>query len=100
MDAQADSASLGRIVNHSLHPNATVKAFEVDGLPRLALISTKNISVGEEITFNYGVRDLLSLHHNPWLAEDPAGRLGCENCVKRFTNIAALNGHNDAFHNH
>ncbi|KAH9421571.1 Histone-Lysine N-Methyltransferase ash1l [Dermatophagoides pteronyssinus] len=43
-----------RFLNHSCLPNAKSYLFAVDGHWRLAIFSMRNISVGEELTIDYG----------------------------------------------
>ncbi|KAK2723147.1 hypothetical protein QYM36_001728 [Artemia franciscana] len=49
----------GRLVNHKANedgPNLKSKALVVDGLKRPFLIATRDITAGEELYFDYGVR--------------------------------------------
>ena len=48
------------MVNDSTFPNAVMKVVVVDGAPHLCLFAVKEISPGDEITFDYGVPNL------PW----------------------------------
>lgn len=45
--------NLSRFINHSCQPNAKIDKWVVNGLPCLALFSTRNINPEEEITFDY-----------------------------------------------
>jgi len=46
----------GRLVNHSKrYKNCKVQALDVNGEPRLCLFATRDIEVGEELLFDYGV---------------------------------------------
>ncbi|KAK0406846.1 hypothetical protein QR680_018841 [Steinernema hermaphroditum] len=47
-----------RYVNHSCSPNCEIKPVEVDGTIRLALFADKDISIGEELTFHYGMESI------------------------------------------
>lgn len=51
--------NISRFFNHSCEPNAELQCWTVDGVKRIGIFSIKNISPGEEITFNYGP----SYHH-------------------------------------
>lgn len=42
-----------RYVNHSCDPNCRVEKWTVDGIPRMAFITSRNISGGEELTIDY-----------------------------------------------
>ncbi|XP_059184722.1 uncharacterized protein LOC131967990 [Centropristis striata] len=58
VDAAKEDGSLGRLVNDDhLNPNAKMKYLTVEGKPHLCLFATRDISPGEEITYNYGESD-------------------------------------------
>lgn len=46
---------LGRLVNHSWHPNSKTKVIMVDGTPHLCFFALRDIEIGEEILYDYGV---------------------------------------------
>ena len=46
----------GRYINHACQPNCEMKLWAVDGKPRMALFTLRDIAVGEEITYNYGFK--------------------------------------------
>ncbi|CAJ1082997.1 uncharacterized protein LOC117827743 isoform X1 [Xyrichtys novacula] len=55
IDASSEDRSLGRLVNdNNINPNCEMKKVIFEGKPRLCLFAVRNISPGEEITFNYG----------------------------------------------
>ncbi|KAI3365063.1 hypothetical protein L3Q82_010179 [Scortum barcoo] len=55
VDAAKEDGSLGRLVNDEhVNPNSKMKTIKVDGKPHLCLFALKDISPGEEITYNYG----------------------------------------------
>ena len=57
VDATRESGRLGRLVNHSsIEYNAVSKVVEIKGTPYLCLFSSRDISVGEELLFDYGER--------------------------------------------
>lgn len=61
VDAAREDGSLGRLVNDDhLNPNSKMKTIKVDGKPHLCLFALKDISPGEEITYDYGDS------HWPW----------------------------------
>ena len=43
----------GRFVNHSCAPNCEIQKWSVNGLPRMALFSLKDISPFEELSYDY-----------------------------------------------
>ncbi|XP_029022709.1 uncharacterized protein LOC114865610 isoform X1 [Betta splendens] len=55
IDASKEDKTLGRIVNDDhINPNCEMKKVEFEGTPHLCLFALREISLGEEITFNYG----------------------------------------------
>lgn len=69
VDATRESGLLGRLVNHSrLKPNCATKVVEVNSTPRLILVASRDISVDEELLYDYGDRSKESLEAYPWLA--------------------------------
>nr|XP_033337806.1 histone-lysine N-methyltransferase SETMAR [Megalopta genalis] len=70
--------NIGRYCNHSCEPNASLMPIRVEALvPRLCLFASKNIAIGEEITFNYagGVpNSVQEISNTPCLC-------GSNNCV-------------------
>ncbi|XP_034549759.1 N-lysine methyltransferase KMT5A-A-like [Notolabrus celidotus] len=58
IDAAREDGSLGRLVSDDhVNPNSTMETIRVDGKPHLCLFALKDISPGEEITYNYGDSD-------------------------------------------
>lgn len=54
LDATEDDNSLGRLVNDDhINPSAVAKVCEVNGLLCICFYACRDISIGEEITFNY-----------------------------------------------
>lgn len=45
--------NISRYVNHSCNPNCEIQSWNVNGLPRLALFSIKEIQRAEELTYDY-----------------------------------------------
>ena len=69
VDATAESGLLGRLVNHSrLQFNCCTKVVDVDDRPRLILVASRDITVDEELLYDYGDRSKESLEAYPWLA--------------------------------
>ncbi|XP_033970389.1 uncharacterized protein LOC117469991 isoform X2 [Trematomus bernacchii] len=58
VDAAKENESLGRLVNDDhRNPTARMKKLSVQGKPHLCLFADRDISPGEEITYNYGDSD-------------------------------------------
>ncbi|XP_034056095.1 uncharacterized protein LOC117535690 isoform X1 [Gymnodraco acuticeps] len=58
VDAAKEHESLGRLVNDNhRNPTAKMKRLSVQGKPHLCLFAERDISPGEEITYNYGDSD-------------------------------------------
>lgn len=70
IDATAETSRLGRLLNHSkLGGNCYTKLFEVNSKPHLILCASKDIRTGQELTYDYGDRNKVSLESHPWLKE-------------------------------
>ncbi|XP_059149854.1 uncharacterized protein LOC131936794 [Physella acuta] len=74
VDATRRYDSITRLLNHSRQPNIKFHApllldLSGNGLPRIAAYALRDIHRGEEIVFDYGVRD----RHIPWLTSKQAG---------------------------
>lgn len=69
IDATSESNRLGRLLNHSkLDGNCQAKLFETDARPHIILVASRDISAGEEMTYDYGDRNKNSIAVHPWLA--------------------------------
>lgn len=68
VDATAETAKLGRLVNHCRNGNLVARIVEVDSVPHLVLTAKEDIAVGVEVTYDYGDRSRESIRHHPWLA--------------------------------
>jgi len=68
VDATAETGYLGRLVNHSAKdPNCVTRILEVKNVPHLILVAARDISVGEELLYDYGDRSRHAVEANPWL---------------------------------
>jgi len=68
IDASWDSGRFGRLVNHSkLKPNCDIQVEAIEGQPRLILVAAQDIEEGEELTYDYGIKDLAYIAANPWI---------------------------------
>ncbi|CAK9817817.1 Histone-lysine N-methyltransferase SETMAR [Anthophora plagiata] len=69
--------NIGRYSNHSCEPNADLVPIRVEGtVPRLCLFASRDIQIGEEITFNYAGEFVNSVHN---LSDTPC-LCGSNNC--------------------
>ncbi|XP_015790160.1 histone-lysine N-methyltransferase set-1-like [Tetranychus urticae] len=68
IDATKPNDRIGRLINHSRKkPNLKTKIIDLDGKPRLIFISLREISPGEELTYDYGDRSKEAIAAHPWL---------------------------------
>uniref|UniRef100_A0A8D2PHA5 [histone H4]-lysine(20) N-methyltransferase n=1 Tax=Zosterops lateralis melanops TaxID=1220523 RepID=A0A8D2PHA5_ZOSLA len=58
---------LGRLINHSKCGNCQTKLHDIDGVPHLILIASRDIKAGEELLYDYGDRSKASIEAHPWL---------------------------------
>ena len=69
VDATADNGRKGRLLNHSrTAANVATRLVEVDEHPYLCLVAARDISVGEQLEYDYGERDRAAMDSHPWLA--------------------------------
>ncbi|KAH8741744.1 hypothetical protein FG386_001318 [Cryptosporidium ryanae] len=60
----------GRLINHSKkNPNLITRIMMLNKIPRLFFISKRDLECGEELLFDYGDRNPISILHNPWLLD-------------------------------
>lgn len=67
VDATRETNRLGRLINHSRYGNCKTKLHDIDSVPHLILIASRDIAAGEEILFDYGDRSKASIEAYPWL---------------------------------
>ncbi|XP_041493095.1 N-lysine methyltransferase KMT5A-like [Microtus oregoni] len=67
VDATRETNRLGRLINHSRYGNCKTKLHDIDGVPHLILIASRDIAAGEEILFDYGDCSKASIEAYPWL---------------------------------
>ena len=68
VDATRESKRLGRLLNHSkTNGNVMTKVFPIGEMPHLMFLAARDISVGEELLYDYGDRSKNSLESHPWL---------------------------------
>ena len=69
VDATEETGKLGRLLNHSkTSPNCCTRIVAINKQPYLIIVAARDISVGEELVYDYGDRNKETLAHNPWLA--------------------------------
>ncbi|XP_067395773.1 N-lysine methyltransferase KMT5A isoform X3 [Emydura macquarii macquarii] len=67
VDATKETNRLGRLINHSKCGNCQTKLHDVDGVPHLILVASRDIKAGEELLYDYGDRSKASIEAHPWL---------------------------------
>ncbi|XP_017457840.1 N-lysine methyltransferase KMT5A-like [Rattus norvegicus] len=67
VDATQETNRLGRLINHSKCGNCQTKLHDIDGVPHLILIASRDIAAGEELLYDYGDRSKASIEAYPWL---------------------------------
>ncbi|EGV98871.1 Histone-lysine N-methyltransferase SETD8 [Cricetulus griseus] len=67
VDATRETNRLGRLINHSKCGNCHTKLHDINGVPHLILIASRDIAAGEELLYDYGDRSKASIEAHPWL---------------------------------
>ncbi|XP_016386126.1 N-lysine methyltransferase KMT5A-A-like [Sinocyclocheilus rhinocerous] len=67
VDATKESDRLGRLINHSKNGNCQTKLHDINGIPHLILVASRDIQEGEELLYDYGDRSKASIDAHPWL---------------------------------
>ncbi|KAJ8005655.1 hypothetical protein DPEC_G00120190 [Dallia pectoralis] len=67
IDATKESTRLGRLLNHSKSGNCQTRLHDIDGVPHLILVASRDIEVEEELLYDYGDRSKESILAHPWL---------------------------------
>jgi len=70
-----DSHRTGRLVNHSMKPNAKPRIVWENDMPHICLFALVEIHIGDQILFNYDVLLLLAIldtstRASPWQLND------------------------------
>jgi len=68
IDATAENATKGRLINHQIDGNLQLKIFDVCGVPRVGLVAKENIKPGQELRYDYGERNKQTIQQLPWLS--------------------------------
>ncbi|XP_051541809.1 N-lysine methyltransferase KMT5A-A-like isoform X3 [Myxocyprinus asiaticus] len=69
VDATNESDRLGRLINHSKNGNCQTKLHDINGIPHLILVASRDIQEGEELLYDYGDRSKASIEAHPWLKQ-------------------------------
>lgn len=67
VDATKETGRLGRLINHSKNGNCQTKLHDINGVPHLILVASRDIDEGEELLYDYGDRSKASIAAHPWL---------------------------------
>ncbi|KAM9801251.1 N-lysine methyltransferase KMT5A-A [Neosynchiropus ocellatus] len=67
VDATRETGRMGRLINHSKSGNCHTKLHDIDGVPHLVLVASRDIRQGEELLYDYGDRSKASIAAHPWL---------------------------------
>ncbi|XP_066545773.1 N-lysine methyltransferase KMT5A-A isoform X2 [Amia ocellicauda] len=69
VDATKETSRLGRLINHSKNGNCQTKLHDINGIPHLILVASRDIDEGEELLYDYGDRSKASIAAHPWLKQ-------------------------------
>lgn len=69
VDATKETGRMGRLINHSKNGNCQTKLHDINGVPHLILVASRNIDQGEELLYDYGDRSKASIAAHPWLKD-------------------------------
>ncbi|KAL2100471.1 hypothetical protein ACEWY4_004865 [Coilia grayii] len=69
VDATSESGRMGRLINHSRNGNCHTKLHDINGIPHLILVASRDIHKGEELLYDYGDRRRSSIAAHPWLKQ-------------------------------
>ncbi|KAM9841627.1 N-lysine methyltransferase KMT5A-A [Aulostomus maculatus] len=67
VDATKETNRMGRLINHSKNGNCQTKLHDINGVPHLILVASRDIDEGEELLYDYGDRSKASIAAYPWL---------------------------------
>ncbi|XP_046873868.1 N-lysine methyltransferase KMT5A-A [Hypomesus transpacificus] len=67
IDATKETGRMGRLINHSKLGNCQTKLHDINGIPHLILVASRDIDEGEELQYDYGDRSKASIAAHPWL---------------------------------
>ncbi|CAB1352203.1 unnamed protein product [Coregonus sp. 'balchen'] len=67
VDATKETGRMGRLINHSKNGNCQTKLHDINGIPHLILVASREVDEGEELLYDYGDRSKSSIASHPWL---------------------------------
>lgn len=67
VDATKETDRMGRLINHSKNGNCQTRLHDIDEIPHLILVASRDIEEGEELLYDYGDRSRASIAAHPWL---------------------------------
>ncbi|XP_020511431.2 N-lysine methyltransferase KMT5A-A [Labrus bergylta] len=67
VDATKETDRMGRLINHSKNGNCQTKLHDINDVPHLILVASRDIDEGEELLYDYGDRSKASIAAHPWL---------------------------------
>ncbi|XP_037548579.1 N-lysine methyltransferase KMT5A-A isoform X2 [Nematolebias whitei] len=67
VDATKETGRMGRLINHSKTGNCQTKLHDINSVPHLILVASRDIDKGEELLYDYGDRSKASIAAHPWL---------------------------------
>uniref|UniRef100_A0A674A9K2 [histone H4]-lysine(20) N-methyltransferase n=1 Tax=Salmo trutta TaxID=8032 RepID=A0A674A9K2_SALTR len=67
VDATKETGRMGRLINHSKNGNCQTKLHDINGMPHLILVASRDVDEGEELLYDYGDRSKASIAAHPWL---------------------------------
>lgn len=69
VDATKETGRMGRLINHSKNGNCQTKLHDINGIPHLILVASRDVDEGEELLYDYGDRSKASIAAHPWLKQ-------------------------------
>ncbi|KAJ7987032.1 hypothetical protein DPEC_G00334550 [Dallia pectoralis] len=69
VDATKETVRMGRLINHSKNGNCQTKLHDINGIPHLILVASRDLDEGEELLYDYGDRSKASVAAHPWLKQ-------------------------------
>lgn len=67
VDATKETARLGRLINHSKNGNCQTRLHDINSVPHLILVASRDIKAEEELLYDYGDRSKEAIAAHPWL---------------------------------
>ncbi|XP_072520668.1 lysine methyltransferase 5Ab [Salminus brasiliensis] len=67
VDATKETGRLGRLINHSKNGNCQTRLHDLNGVPHLILVASRDIKAEEELLYDYGDRSKEAIAAHPWL---------------------------------